>query len=133
MLGYLCDIQSTQRASEGMHVDRSRTADIALNRRASDRAGLTVIDMHGDLFLVDEAGSVSWFNPLLVDKHTKILFDAMHFSVTGGIFARRIVSPTGASVRTLLGRGKSWRKVVVDFAASHPSARSEVSAKVQNS
>lgn len=119
MFGFLCDLQSSRRTSDGMHVDRVRDADIALIRHASDRARLKVVDIQGDTFLAEDAGTISWFNPLVVDSHAQILFDAMHFTVRGRLFTRRLVSPTGASVSAVCG-GKRWRKTVVEFAASHP-------------
>ncbi|MGF6598535.1 hypothetical protein P3T23_003252 [Paraburkholderia sp. GAS448] len=122
MFSQLCDIKSTQRTSEGMHVDRDRAASVALIRRASDRAGIWVIDMQGDMYIRESGGTFSWFNPLLVNKHARTLFDAMHFTVSGRLLTRRLVSPTGANVSVALAYGKRWRRKVVEFAASLPGS-----------
>ena len=126
MLGYLCDIQSTRRISDEMHDGRARTADIALIRRACDCAGLNVVDFDGDLFLLDNTGTMSWFNPLVVDRHAQMLFDAMHFCISGRLLTRRLVSPTGASVSAVCGPRNAWRKTVVEFAAAHSRSRAAV-------
>ena len=124
MPGYLCDIQSTRLTSGAMHDGRAHTADIALIRRVCDRAGLKVVDIDGGLFLVDDTGTLSWFNPLLVDKHAQMLFDAMHLLISGRLLTRRLVSPTGESVSAVCGPGKAWRRTIVEFAASHSRSRS---------
>jgi hypothetical protein len=90
-----------------MHDGRAHTADIALIRRVCDRAGLKVVDIDGGLFLVDDTGTLSWFNPLLVDKHAQMLFDAMHLLISGRLLTRRLVSPTGESVSAVCGPGKA--------------------------
>src|SRR5579864_2752853 len=123
MLSYLCDLSSTQRQSSGMHVDRVRAADGGLIRRASDRAGLKVIDMQGDMYLVDEEGTTSWFNPLLIDAHAHVIFESMHFSVAGRFLTRRVVSPTGASIRAVRPGKHHRRRAIVTLAAAHEAHR----------
>ena len=118
MPGNLRDLQSTRQTS-----DRIRAAKIAQIRCASDRAGMEVVDLHGYLYRADDAGVLSSFDPLGVDSHAQDIFDAMRFIVAGRFLARRIVSPTGASIPAVIGRGRLWRKAVVDFAASHASSR----------
>jgi hypothetical protein len=122
MLTQLFDLQSTLQTADGMRVDRDRDGDVTLIRQASDRAGLKVVDVQGYMFLADSAGTLSWFNPLALDKHAKTLFDAMCFTVSGRLLKRRLVSPTGASVGAVFASGKRWRKTVVEFAASHPAS-----------
>ncbi|MFL9959937.1 hypothetical protein PQR02_02020 [Paraburkholderia sediminicola] len=126
MLIHLFDLQSTLQTTDGMRVDRDRAGAATLIRRASDRAGLRVVDVQGYMFLADSAGTLSWFNPLAQDQHAKTLFDAMRFTVSGRLLTRRVVSPTGASVGAVFASGKRWRKTVVEFAASHPASHRTV-------